>query len=80
MELAFNSCVDAVATLLSRRIALVRAMFGQDMLRQEWELERRDVQDARLRLLVERREMVGPQNGLDTSAQFYAREPDERGK
>ena len=34
---------------------------------------------ARLRLLVERREMVGPKEGLPTEAHLYKRMPGERG-
>ena len=36
--------------------------------------------DARLSLLVERREMVGALDGQPTRASFYKRHPDERGR
>ena len=36
--------------------------------------------DARLSLLVERREMVGALDGQPTRASFYKRHPEERGR
>jgi len=57
----------------TRRIELVRAMFSADTLKDEWEQERALIQNARLRLLVERREMVQPRNGLPIRANFYKR-------
>ena len=44
-----------------------------------WEQERAAIAAARLRLLVERREMVGPKEGLPTEAHLYKRMPGERG-
>ena len=79
LELAHNSCIDMLLRYFSRRIELVRAMLGEDSLRACYDVERANIQSARLRLLVERREMVGQQEGLDTRAKFYKRDPGERG-
>ena len=60
LELAHNSCIDMLQRYFNRRIELVRATFGEDTLNESWELERNNIQDARLRLLIERRERFGP--------------------
>ena len=53
---------------------------GVDALAGAWQQERAAVMEARLRLLVERREMEGPRRGLPTRAHAYKREPTERGR
>eukprot|EP00967_Tisochrysis_lutea_P126078 scaffold212596_cov30-Tisochrysis_lutea.AAC.1 len=58
----------------------VRATLGVDALAGAWQQERVLIQEARLRLLVERREMEGPRRGLPTRAHAYKREPSERGR
>lgn len=80
LQLAHNSCIDMMLRYFNRRIELVRAMFGEDALLESWNVERNAIQSARLRLLVERREMVGPREGLPTRANFYKRDPGERGR
>ena len=80
LELAHNACVDMMLRYFTRRIELVRAMFGEDALTESWERERGRIQAARLKLLLERREMVGPMEGLPTRADFYTRAPEERGR
>ena len=57
LELAYNACVDMMLRYFTRRIELVRAMFGEDALRESWERERGKIQGARLKLLLERRTM-----------------------
>ena len=59
LELAYNSCVDMMLRYFTRRIELVRLMFGTDTLRESWDIERSRIQGARLRLLVARRETMG---------------------
>lgn len=64
LELAYNSCIDMLMRYFTRRIELVHAIFGDDALAEEWEVERGLIQDARLKLLVGRREMVAQSEGL----------------
>jgi len=80
LELAHNSCIDMALRLFTRRHELVRATLGVDALAGAWQQERVLIQEARLRLLVERREMEGPRRGLPTRAHAYKREPSERGR
>ena len=80
LELAHNSCVDALRRLLTKRMELVESMFGADLLKADWEQELSHLVDARLPLLVERREMVGAVEGQPTRASFYKRHPEERGR
>ena len=80
LELAHNGCVDALRRLLSKRLELVQLMFGADTLKADWEQELSHLTDARLSLLVERREMVGALDGQPTRASFYKRHPEERGR
>ena len=80
LELAYNACVDMMLRYFTRRIELVRAMFGEDALRDSWERERGRIQSARLKLLLERREMVGPRENLPVRHPFYKRMPGERGR
>ncbi len=54
-----------------RRSELVRQMFGADTLKDSFDRERSAILGARLRLLVERREMVGPKEGLPTAKRNY---------
>ena len=54
--------------LLSKRLELVQLMFGADTLKADWEQELSHLTDARLSLLVERREMVGALDGQPTRA------------
>ena len=51
--------------------ALVHQMFGADTLKEAFDRERSAILGARLRLLVERREMVGASDGLPTRANHY---------
>ena len=39
LELAFNSCNDMLLRFFTRRIDLVHAIFGDDALAEEWEIE-----------------------------------------
>jgi len=80
LELAHNSCIDMTVRLFSRRIELVRAMCGEDALKDEWDVERSLILRARLQLLIERREMLGPKQGLPKLANLYHRDPTERGR
>jgi len=64
LELAYNSCIDMLMRYFTRRIELVQAIFGDDALAEEWEVERGLIQDARLKLLDGRREMVAAQSEL----------------
>lgn len=58
LELAHNTCIDMMLRYFTRRIELVRMMLGTAALRESWDIERSTIQSARLRLLVERREML----------------------
>ena len=57
-ELAHNNCIDMLLRYFTRRWELVRTMFGEEVagpLSVDWEHERSLIQEARLRLLIERR-------------------------
>jgi len=79
LELAHNSCVETVLRYFETRAELTQMLCGKDVLKDAWEQERAAIAAARLRLLVERREMVGPKEGLPTEAHLYKRMPGERG-
>ena len=63
LELAYNSCIDMLLRLFRRRIELVHALFGEDALSDEWEVEKGLIYQARLKLLAYRRQMVAPAEG-----------------
>ena len=71
LELAYNSCIDMLLRFFARRNELVRQMFGADILKEAFDLERSAILGARLRLLGERRE-----NSVHGGAQYAAREPE----
>lgn len=70
LELAHNSCLSMLLELLGRRQALVRAMFGPDALKNDWEQEQSLLRGARFKLLAERRSITGKTNKPFRNNQF----------
>jgi len=75
LELAYNSCIDMMLRYFQRRNELIIQMFGAGTLKESFDRERSAILGARLRLLVERREMVGPREGLPTRQDHYKPRP-----
>lgn len=58
LELAHNSCIDVLSRLFARRFELVRKVLGADVLNDHWKREWALIQEARLHLLIYRRQML----------------------